>query len=277
MALDGLCQKTRELEAEVSGGSNSDVIKFLGTAGARFVVARQLRSSAGTFVRIGGRNIVLDPGPGTLVRLAKAKPAIDVAKLDAVILSHLHIDHSNDVNVLIDAMTSGGLKQRGGLFAPASCLEGEDAVVLRYLRDYLDTIVTLEPETTYSVGGVSFTTSVAHDHGTETYGISFAWRGKKISFLVDTRYFPNLEESYADADILVMNVVRLAPHESGDVLHLCVEDAQKILDQVKPRIAVLTHFGMTMIRAKPWLVAQRLSEELGLDVRAASDGMAIEL
>ena len=32
-------------------------LKFLGTAGARFVVARQLRSSAGTFIRIHGKKV----------------------------------------------------------------------------------------------------------------------------------------------------------------------------------------------------------------------------
>jgi ribonuclease BN (tRNA processing enzyme) len=239
----------------VSSNSDSDLIRFLGTAGARFVVAKQLRSSAGTFVKIG--------------RLK--------TKLDAIILSHLHIDHTNDVNALIDAMTSGGLARRGVLFAPASCLEGKDAVVLRYLRDYLETIVTLEAEKSYEYGGLSLCTSVAHEHGTETYGVSFARRGKKISFVVDTRYFSELADSYAGADMLILNVVRLAPHKSGDVLHLCVDDARQILQQVKPRIAVLTHFGVTMLRAKPWLVAQGLSEELGLDVRAASDGMTIEL
>ncbi len=228
-------------------------------------------------MRIGGLNVVLDPGPGTLVRLAKAKPAIDVTKLDAIILSHLHIDHSSDVNVLIDAMTSGGLARRGALFAPASCLEGDDAVLLRYLRDYLEAIVVLEAERSYEYGDLSLCTSVAHDHGAETYGVSFARRGKKISFVVDTRYFPELAESYMGADILILNVVRRAPHGSGDVLHLCVDDAREILQQVKPRIAILTHFGMTMLRAKPWLVAQRLSDELSLDVRAASDGMTIEL
>lgn len=261
----------------MSRQSHRELIKFLGTAGARFVVARQLRSSAGTFIGIAGKKLVLDPGPGTLVRLAKSKPAIDATKLDGVILSHLHIDHSNDVNILLDAMTSGGLEMRGVLFAPASCLAGDDAVVLGYLRPYLNGVVTLEAETTYSLGDLAFVTSVAHDHGTETYGLSFDRSGKKISFLVDTRYFPDLVESYVGADVLVMNVVRLQPHKSGEVLHLCVDDAREILRQVKPRIAVLTHFGMTMIKAKPWLVAEELSEELGLDVRAASDGMTLEL
>lgn len=254
-----------------------DAIKFLGTAGARFVVARQLRSSAGTFLRLSGKNIILDPGPGTLVRMAKSRPGIDVTKLDAIILTHAHIDHSNDVNVLIDAMSEGGFKKRGVLFAPGECLEGDDPVVLRYHRSFLNDIVTLEPERSYSFDGVRFSTSMAHDHGSETYGISFDYEGRKISFMVDTRFFPELLESYAGSDILVMNLVRLKPHESGAVLHLCLDDAREILSAIRPRKAVLTHFGMTMIRAKPWVIAAQLSEELGIDVTAASDGMVLEL
>ena len=62
-------------------------VKFLGTAGARFVMARQLRYSAGTLVALDGQRIMLDPGPGTLVRCAKARPRIDPAGLDAVLPS----------------------------------------------------------------------------------------------------------------------------------------------------------------------------------------------
>lgn len=257
--------------------SDPDLIKFLGTAGARFVVAKQLRYSAGTYIRLGGRNVLLDPGPGTLLRLAKSRPPVDVTKLDAVILSHLHIDHTTDVNVVIDAMTGGGFAGRGALFAPAECLEGEDAVVLRYLRDFLDRIVVLSASDDYEIDGLSFATSIAHDHGCETYGTRFQHDGRTISFMVDTRFFPELIEDYAGSDVLVMNVVRHEPHESGRVLHLSVDDAREILGAIRPRRSVLTHFGMTMIRAKPWTVAERLSDELGLDVRAASDGMTLEL
>ena len=42
-------------------------------------------------------------------------------------------------------------------------------------------------------------------------------------------------------------------------------------------MTILTHFGMTMIKAKPWVVAAELEKELGLKVIAASDGMKIDL
>ncbi len=257
--------------------NDGDFIKFLGTAGARFVVAKQLRSSAGVYIRMKGKNIILDPGPGTLVRCAKSKPAIDVTKLDAIILTHAHLDHSNDVNILIDAMTGGGLKRGGILFAPEECIHGDNAVVLPYLRDFAQDIVVLRHNQKYNIDRLSFSTSGKHQHQVETYGVIFDHYGRRISFMVDTKYFPDLIKDYEDSDILIMNVVRLTPHESGKVMHLCIDDVKEILSRINPRKAILTHFGMTMLKAKPWVLANELSDELGTEVIAASDGMTIEL
>ncbi len=252
-------------------------IKFLGTAGARFVVAKQLRSSAGILIHGDEKDIILDPGPGTLVRCASSRPPIDVTKLEALILTHAHIDHSNDVNVLIDAMTEGGLKKRGTLFAPRECLEGVNAVVLRYLREYLQDIIILEAEERYHLDSLEFSTSVRHQHPVETYGLKINIASKRVAFLVDTKFFPQLIESYRDADILVLNVVRRQQDPNRDIMHLNIDDARKIISAIRPSKAVLTHFGMTMIRAKPRQVAEELSEELGLEILAASDGMKLEI
>lgn len=260
-------------------------LKFLGTGGARFVVAKQLRASGGTVISAGPVRVVLDPGPGTLVRAAKSRPPIHVTTLDGVVLTHLHVDHSCDVNILVDALTDGGLRKRGSLFAPRECLEGENAVVLRYLRPFLRDVVVLEPESHYEVGGLAFSTSVPHrhgvDHDVETYGVKFQMAGQVVSFMVDTMYFPELAESYADSDLLVMNVVRYAAAgglaNSPGVRHLSSEDAELLLSRIRPRQAILTHFGTTMLRAKPWLVAQGMSERLGLPVTAATDGMLVEV
>ena len=69
-------------------------IKFLGTAGARFVVIKQLRASGGIFFSLSGTNLLVDPGPGCLVKSIKSRPSIDPLKIDGIFLSHKHIDHS---------------------------------------------------------------------------------------------------------------------------------------------------------------------------------------
>ncbi|MCP2598805.1 hypothetical protein NLC36_05640, partial [Candidatus Aminicenantes bacterium AC-335-L06] len=59
--------------------------------------------------------------------------------------------------------------------------------------------------------------------------------------------------------------------------HLTVQDAKKIISHIRPKLAILTHFGMTLLKARPWEVAQQLSEELGIKVISANDGMQINL
>jgi len=230
---------------------SSDSITFLGTAGARITVTSQILASGGMWLSLGGTEILLDPGPGCIVQSTKRKLKAD--KLSAIILSHRHLDHSADVNIMVEAMTRGGFKQRGRFFAPADALENEP-VIFSYLKGYLEAIEVLQEGRTYSVDNISFTTPVRHIHPVEN--------------------FDGLCRSYG-GELLIINVVRLKAGHPFD--HLAVPDAQNIITKLKPKVAVLTHFGMTMWRAKPWEVAEGLSEETGVRVIAARDGMKFDL
>ena len=248
-------------------------IKFLGTAGARFVVMKQLRASGGVWFSVGKTNLYIDPGPGALVRCLSSKPRLEPSTLDGILLTHKHLDHSSDVNVMIEAMTDGGLRKRGALFAPRDAMD-EDPVVLHYLRPYLQHIEVLKEGGNYSVGAVSFRTPVRHHHPVETYGIVFNAGEHTISCLVDTRYFDELCQHYR-ADLLIVNVVRFEPGGTFD--HLSAPEAGEIIKNLQPKVAILNHFGMTMWRAKPWEVAKRLAEETGVRVISARDGMKFDL
>ena len=54
-------------------------LRFLGTGGARWVVAKQIRSSGGFWLQTDGANIHVDPGPGALVRAHAQVPRCDPA------------------------------------------------------------------------------------------------------------------------------------------------------------------------------------------------------
>lgn len=250
---------------------SSDTITFLGTAGARVMVANQIVASGGLWFHLGGTEILLDPGPGTLVQATKRK--LKATKLEAIILSHRHLDHAADANVMIEAMTDGGLRKRGVLFAPRDALD-EDPVVLRYLRPYLGHIEVVKEGGSYSVGGIFFRAPVSHHHPVETYGLVFNGGRHTISCLVDTRYFDELCQHYK-ADLLIVNVVRFEP--GGPFEHLSAPEAGEIIKNLQPKVAILNHFGMTMWQARPWEVAKRLAEETGVRVIAARDGMRFDL
>lgn len=251
--------------------NSGDFIIFLGTAGARFVVTKQLLASGGTWLNFGGTELLLDPGPGCLVYSTKKK--LDASKLDAIILSHKHIDHSDDINIMIEAMTEGGFRHKGVLFAPADAF-GEGAVIFPYTHDYPERIEILKEGGHYTVGDVSFSTPIRHKHPVETYGFVFNTPRHTIAWITDTKYFEGLADYYR-GELLVMNVVMLEPREGVD--HLAIPEAKKIIDEVKPKVAILTHFGMSIWKSKPWEIARELSEKTGTRVIAARDGMKFDL
>ena len=243
-------------------------LTFMGTAGARFMVAKQLAASGGLYLEEGATRLCLDPGPGAIVQYAKRK--VDLTKISAILLSHRHLDHCGDVNVMVEAMTEGGFKRRGELYCPGDALD-TDPVVLEYLRGFPEKIVRLEPETTYTVGDIEFRTSPPHVHGAETYGFRF---GDKLGWITDSEYHRGLAEQHR-AEVMVIHTMLL--ERRPGLPHLCLDDAEAIIREAQPRLAILTHFGMTMWRAHPWELAARLSDSTGVEVKAARDGMAVEL
>jgi len=248
-------------------------IKFLGTAGARFVVTKQLRKSGGLWLTLDDTNVLIDPGPGSLVRCLSSRPKLNPRDLDGIILTHRHIDHSNDINIMIEAMTNGGFKKKGVVFAPTDALE-DDPVILKYVRDHVENIEILKEKGIYNIGNISFSTPIKHIHGVETYGLNIHGKDCLISLVTDTKYFDGLESHYT-GDILILNVVLLEGKEH--IMHLSLKDAEKIITANKPKLSILTHFGMTMIKAKPWEITEQLSDKLGVKVIAASDGMEIDI
>jgi ribonuclease BN (tRNA processing enzyme) len=251
-------------------------IIFLGSGGARIVVFKQIRASGGIWLELNNKNLLIDPGPGSLVRIFASKHKLLPTNLNAVLLSHKHLDHSGDINNIIEAMTVGGTEKRGILFAPYDALEGDDPVVYRYLRSYLEKIVILKEKELYQLNGLSFTCPIRHHHRNETYGFLFKTKRLKIGYVADTKFFEGLISAYKESEILILNVVREKPSELD---HLSLEDAKILIKEIKPKICFLTHFGMQMIRRKPWLIAEELNKEFGntTKVVAVSDGMKHDL
>ena len=257
-------------------------VRFLGTGGARFVVARQIRASGGMWFTFGQREsgrvtqIHVDPGPGALVRALCAVPPCAPAELDAIALSHKHLDHAGDVNAMIEAMTQGGWKHRGALLAPRDAFEGE-FVILPYAAKFVPVHHFLEERGgPYIVNDVDVRTSVRHHHGVETYGLHFRYKGATISYLPCGRFFEGLIEDYRahSPDVLILNVLRY--RDSMNVDHVTFDEARAIFAGVRPKVAVMTHFGTRMLERGPEVLARQLEDELGLRVFAATDGWTLD-
>jgi len=250
-------------------------LKFLGTAGARFVMIRQLRSSAGLWLRYKSTNLIIDPGPGSLVKCNSSRPKLDPSSLDAIILTHKHLDHANDVNVMIEAMTEGGFRKRGKVILPPDALDEKEGVIFSYVKKFPEEIIIMEEGKRYKIGDVEFTTPLKNIHSVDTFGIKFLFPNSIISLVSDTKFFPKLSQVYKDSTVLILNVVFY--QKRSDYEHLSLEEALDLVKKINPKQTIFTHFGMTMLRAKPHLLEEKIKKELNLNIKFAYDGFSLEI
>ena len=98
--------------------------------------------------------------------------------------------------------------------------------------------------------------------------------GDRLGWVTDSAYYDGIAEQHK-AEVMVIHLV-LMQCRTG-LPHLCLDDVERIIREAKPRLAIITHFGMTVWRAHPWEVAADLTQRIGTEVKAARDGMALEL
>jgi phosphoribosyl 1,2-cyclic phosphodiesterase len=235
-------------------------------------VSAQVRASGGLWTVLADTRIHIDPGPGALVQCHARSLRLDPPRLDAIVLTHKHLDHAGDVNAMIEAMTDGGHRPRGLVLAPRDAY-ADDPVILRYARAYVPETRELVEGGTHAVGPVRVETPLRLRHPVETYGLRLVIPGLTVSLISCTGYFDELAQAYA-GDVLILNTLY---RPRRDAEHLCLEDATRLIDAIRPRLAILTHFGMTMVRAKPWELADAVAQATGVRTVAARDRQRLDL
>ncbi len=247
-------------------------VTFLGTGGGRINLIKQIRATGGIHIS-GSKTIHIDPGPGALVRMCNLR--IDPLKTDILIVTHSHIDHIGDAGVLIEGMSHYALKKKGTLIASEDSIEGKTGSqhISRFHLSKAEAVVTARPGETFEFEGGKFTfTKAIHDEF-PAFGFVLEMDGKKIGYTGDTEYFPEMPEEYAGCDLLIVNVMKPFPDQYSG--HLTAEDASKLLGRVQPKLAVITHMGLKMLRYPSEKRAKEVEEETGVKVIAATDGLEI--
>lgn len=247
---------------------------FLGTGGGRTVVFRQLRHSGGMWLHFGGKNIIIDPGPGSLIRMFER--GLEPRDLDAVILSHRHLDHVADVASVVESATDANKNKLELLLAPYDALEGEDPVVLKYTKKGFKRVEITSIGNVYNIEDITIKPLISHIHqGAETYSLEFRYKDKVFVYVPCGRFYEDMLYAYPqNPDMMVFNTTFLKPNLN--YYHLSAEEVERILEKVKPKKSVITHFSLQMLKAVPKKVAEDMSKRMALNVIAAEDGMKIE-
>jgi len=116
---------------------------------------------------------------------------------------------------------------------------------------------------------------IENRHPVETYGIIYTFKSGRLGYIPDTEYFPELVQAYGGVDYLILNVVRMKTDKR--IRHLNMDEAAELINKIRPQKAILTHFGLQVLKSSPEFQAKLISRKTGIDVIAAQDGMTVNL
>jgi len=251
-------------------------ITFLGTGGGRVAISNQIRFSGGFVIQIPNFQIHVDPGPGALANTVDTK--INPTRTNVIISTHAHIDHCNDINALVESITLGGINKKGVLISTKEVVDGPSGDIpwiRKFYRDHLQEVISLEAGDKVKLGENQITaTKTKHDID-DCFGFRFEGPEISVGYTSDTAYFKELKTEFKDVAVLILNVLR--PDNDKWKTHMCTEEAIKLIDEVRPELAIITHFGAKMIRANPLQQAREIQKKTGIRTIAASDGLDINL
>jgi len=273
---------------------------FLGTGGGRINLAKQFRSTAG-FLITGSKSIYVDPGVGVVNQSNRFRTPLN--NVDIMFVSHPHLDHANDAELLVEVMTHATLVKRGIIVADHLSLRGSsifDRVLAAVtgplagifpkvfrktkvsnpaISDYHQNLV----QAVYELGqgaelepleGIKFRgTHTKHDD--PAVGFVLEMDGKKIGYTSDTEYFDGMAEEYKGCDVIIINMLRATkPDFPG---HLYSETVTKFLNEAKPKKAFITRFGGQFFKLNPGIIAKKIQDDSGVPTLATRDGMMVEI
>jgi ribonuclease BN (tRNA processing enzyme) len=258
-------------------------LTFLGTGGGRFTTISQLRQTGGMYIRDQGLNCNLDPGPGALVHMHRY--GLDPTQTDAVLVTHAHPDHWTDAAILLEGITRGGLDRRGALVAPRSVLRGAPLpeggtigpVLTKFHQDMMAHVHEAAPGKTFTLQGMYEGTSTRQMHSDpDTVGFKLRLTEGTVSYIPDGTYFDGLAEQHHGSRLVVCQMTRggsdAIPH------HMCTDDVQRLADEIRPRLLLLTHFGYKSLKeGDPGVWAQRITDKTGVPTVAARDGLRVTM
>ena len=216
----------------------------------------------------------IDPGPGSLI-MAK-ETGINLRANTALFVTHSHINHCNDINAVIDAMTYGGFDKKGVLVANNTVINGSEnhkPFLQKYYRDCLERFIVLEAGRKVGVNDVEIKAIKAKHSEPNAIGFKFITPDYTLTYTGDTSYSVETLSDYENSNVLILNVTGIKKDDSKN--NLCKEDAINIIKKVNPRLAIITHFGINFLKADPLYEVRDIQKQTNVQVIAAKDGMVI--
>lgn len=220
----------------------------------------RLRSSV--LVQVGKKNILIDTSTDLRIQALTN----DFTKIDAVLYTHSHADHTHGID---DLRVFNFINK-----TEISCFSNEETLTnLRNNFAYIfnsDLTTGSRPRLRFVEVSDEFSFEGIKILPVDIYHANWIILGYKIgsfAYLTDCSGIPEYSvDVLKDLDVLIIGALRYNPHHA----HLSIDQAVELIGSLKPKRAILTHMGHE-------LEYEKLNSELPDYIEPAYDGMEIEL
>jgi ribonuclease Z len=226
-------------------------------------------------VEAGGQKLLFDCGRGAAQRLWQLK--IPLGQIDALFLTHLHSDHVVGIpDVWLTSWIPAVYGRRDSpfqVFGPGGTKDMMENLVKAFSWDIttrskeknkadsgaLVNTTDIKEEFIWQKNGVKVTPfTVRHSEFIDSaLGYRIDYAGHSVILSGDTRYSENLIRHAKGADVVIHEVAAANEHSMqtspliNQILgfHTSPEDAGKVFEQIKPKLAVYSH--IVLLTADP--------------------------
>ncbi len=260
-----------------------DELVILGSGGGRHNIRTQYRATGGILYKFSGIQAHIDPGPGAIVRVNQYKE--DPLKTELFIVTHVHIDHFNDLCAIIEASRESLHDKNYNYYKKGTLITTNDTLkfVSEYHQNLLEKIVPFKPGDSIDYKGIKIIGTRVNHSKVEGFGIIFKLKNYSIGFSSDTTVFKGFSEQFSGVNVLVLNLLR--PDSVVCRRHLCTDEVIPYLNNIKPALKglLITHFGSYMdnpFSSASYVPSQidKLKEKTDINkIIAAEDGLKIKI
>ena len=248
---------------------------------------RDKRRRTGIYVSVENTAFLVDTPP----EMREACLAYGVTKVDAVVLTHAHMDHiagfddirrfntlnGEKVPCSPDAPGANGRDYRI-IGKPMKCYASAETIEsMHHIFPYISCAANAQGlfrpmvefvsvTESFSIGDVTLTPFEV-PHGPKTYGYMMTCDGRKIGYASDCNALPDsVVEMLSGADLMVLDCLRKREHPT----HLSLAQTLAYLERIAPKRALLIHMCHDVLHAD-------YLKELSPHIAPAYDGLEVEV
>lgn len=225
---------------------------------------RNRRTRVSILVETATTRILVDTGPDMREQLLAA----GIDRVDAVIWTHDHADHTHGIDDLRQLFHATGQPVRGlARAATATVLMERFGYVFHGRDGYPPTVACEELPDTLTIGDIEIAVTDQPHGSIHSAGLRFENAGVAIGYATDFNILTgDMRKLYQGLDVWILDVLRREPHPS----HPHLAQALPWIAELAPGRAALTHLDQSMDYAT-------LCEELPPGIEPAYDGLEFEV